>query len=105
MATAAVPWPPAAAPPPRLHPAGSLLCRLDRMVAAAPAAPAAKMVGTHKTLVALFVVLKLVELGLARDSAHADDEEYEYDETIDEEAAPAWARAYACANLAGYHSR
>lgn len=42
--------------------------------------------------VAHFVELQLAELGLARGRAHADDEEYEYDEKIDEEAAPAWAR-------------
>jgi len=63
------------------------------------------MTGDHKNLVALFVVHKLVELALARDAAAEDTEEREIDEGVDEEAAPAWAKAYANANLSGVMER
>lgn len=47
------------------------------------------MTGDHKNLVALVVVHTLVELALARDAAAEDTEEREFDEGVDEEAAPA----------------
>ena len=65
-------------------------------------APAAKMIGTHKELVALFVVVKLVELGRAREQGDDDEEEeVEYDVEVDRGRAIAWAQACASANLAG----
>ena len=63
------------------------------MAHVAPAVAAGKMTGDHKILVALFVVHKLVELALARDAAAEDAEEREFDERVDEEAAPVWAQA------------
>ena len=63
------------------------------------------MTGDHKNLVALFGVHKLVELALARNAAAEDTEEREFDERVDEEAALAWAKAYAIANLAGVMER
>ena len=63
------------------------------------------MTGDHKNLVALFVVHKLVELALARDAAAEDTEERGFDEGVDEEAARAWAKAYANANLSGVMER
>jgi hypothetical protein len=61
------------------------------------------MVGAHKELVALFVVLRLLELGLARDRDNPNDEEYEYDDSIDKEGAPA-GRERTSAHPRGGHS-
>ena len=61
-----------------------------------------KLTGEHKRLVQAFVVLKHLEAAQSRPAEDEDDgddsEDGDYD-TLDREAAPRWARAYAVANL------
>ena len=61
-------------------------------------APATSLTGVHKTLVAQFVVLKLVERVQAREAVESEHEPI-VDESQELEVASEWARAYATTNI------